>query len=165
MAGGHVAELAAMELAHRLVKPLENPDAPFGNSGANDAAIRSKAFPSNKAARFQAVEDAGDVGIARDHTVANLPAGAPLRFRAAEDAHDVVLGRGQVAGLEELLNAAEREIGGPLQSNKKPALESKRGTGFAEAIHRRDYSRYNDYCQGAGGPALRVSARGGVGPR
>lgn len=135
MAGGHVAELSAMKFAYRLVELFKESAARLGNAGVHDAAIRAKPLPSDEAARVEAVENAGNVWVAGDHAVADLAAGAPLRFRAAENTKDVVLGRGKVAGLEELLDVPEGEIGGLLKSNKEPALERKRDTGFAGATH------------------------------
>lgn len=110
--GIEMGELFAVEFEEGGVDGGEECEAVGGDAGGDDAAVLGVAGSGEQAAGFEAVEEAGDVGIAGDHVTADGFAGHALIAGAAEDAQEVVLDVGEVVGLEEFLEAAEEEVCG-----------------------------------------------------
>jgi hypothetical protein len=107
-----VAQLLAVGLLERIVEAGQQLEAVGGDLGHDHSAVLC-GFPRTRdqAAFDQAVEKAGDIGVASDHSAGNFAAGQAV-WRPAEDAEDVVLRGRQVFGLENLSGAAGEQVAG-----------------------------------------------------
>src|SRR5438132_11836857 len=81
------------------------------NLSVDDAAIMPGASALDKAAIFQAIEQARNVRIARNHALGNLAARQALRPSAAQDAQRVVLRSGESKLFELGLDLRLQRIG------------------------------------------------------
>ena len=93
----------------------------FGrNPRDHHPAILLASFPRNQPARFQTVEQAGNVRIVIDHAFRNLAAGGARWLRAAQDAQHVVLSGGKIepAAMTSLIGQLE-QIRENFQTNKE----------------------------------------------
>jgi hypothetical protein len=154
-----------MHFLHGRVQLRKDLQALAGDIGFHDAAVFLFAGTGDQAARFQAIEQARDVGIARDQPAADFAAGQARGARAAQDTQNVILGAGQARSLEEGLGSAGESIGGAPESEEdllfevrlgRPAASGRWASGGwafgCEALggHELEYSRYNDNCQADG---------------
>jgi hypothetical protein len=112
-----VPELAAVSLADRLVQLGEHPQPLVRDAGDDAAAVFRLALSGDQPARFEAVEQSGDVGILRHHALTDLAAGGAFPFRAAQDAERVVLRRRQVGAADRLGHRARKPLGRAQQAH------------------------------------------------
>jgi hypothetical protein len=129
---GHVGELAAVHVDNRLIEFLENAGSFGGESCGNDAAVLGVAVAGDEVAGLEAVEEAGDVGVAGDEMFADAFAGHAAVAGAAEDAKDVVLGGGEVVGFEEFLETAGDVVGGADQVEEEFLLHALERSNLVE---------------------------------
>jgi len=111
----HVAELAAMGLVNRLIKLGEEGQASFGDGGADDAAIGGLAMAGDQAAFFQAIQEAGHIGVAGNHAAGDFLASEAAGSDAAENAEDIILCCGEAEGFEDGGGLPHQGVGGFLQ--------------------------------------------------
>ena len=112
-----------MHFLHGRVELRKDLQALVGDKGFHDAAVFLFAGAGDQAAPFQAIEQARDVGIARDQPAADFAAGQARGARAAQDTQNVILGAGQARSLEEGLGSASESIGGAPESDEDLLLE------------------------------------------
>lgn len=110
--GGDVGELLAVEGEEGVVEFFEESEAFGGDAGGDDAAIAGIASAEDEAPGGEAVEEAGDVGVAGDHVFGDGFAGHTGVAGTSEDAEDVELDGGEAEGFEEFLESAEEEVSG-----------------------------------------------------
>lgn len=127
----------------------------FGDAADDDAAVLFGTLARDEAAGVEAVEEAGDVGIAGDHALADFGAGEAVGAGATEDAEDVVLGGGETGGFEDGGSECCDVLGGAEEVEDDFLLEADEGPGLAEfALEDRDHwledSCYNECCPGWG---------------
>jgi hypothetical protein len=84
-------ELPVMQVMYGLIEGLEQIQTLFGDARFDYAAVVGLAFASDEVALLHAIEQAGNVGIVRDHAVADAAAGQAIRLRAAKNAENIVL--------------------------------------------------------------------------
>lgn len=109
---GDVAKLTLVKFVNRVIEGFENFEALGSDMGDDDAAVVGLALASDEAALFHAVEEAGDVGIARDHSIADAAAGKAAGFGTAEDAKDIILSAGEAGVFEELVGLLDERVSG-----------------------------------------------------
>jgi hypothetical protein len=124
---GDVGQLFEMVIEDGFVEFLEELQAFGGDANGDDAAVAGIALPGDRAAGFEAVEEAGDVGVARDHAFADFFAGEAVGFCEAEDSQDVVLCDGEFIGFKELIETAHEMVGGPHEAEEHFLLEAVEG--------------------------------------
>lgn len=107
-----VAEQLGGELGDGLVHFSEEGEAGGRYRCEDHAAVLLVALLADELEGLEASEEAGDVGIGCDHTVANDGAGKAVGVSAAEDAEDVVLGAGDVPAACAALHGALEAVGG-----------------------------------------------------
>jgi hypothetical protein len=98
-----MAKLPTMQVLDGSVESLEAIEALRGDAGLYDATVIGLARAADQAAFFHTVEEAGHVGVARNHAIADAIAGQAERLGSAEDAEDIVLSAGEPVLLHELL--------------------------------------------------------------
>lgn len=129
---GHVSELGFVHVEDGLVEVFEDLGAFGGEAGGDDAAVPGVALAGDEVAGFEAVEEAGDVGVAGDEVFADAFAGHAAVAGAAEDAEDVVLGGREVVGLEEFFEGAHDMVRGADEVQEELLLEALEGPGLVE---------------------------------
>ena len=147
-----VAQLFAMEFPHGLIEVAENPQAFRRDACLHDAPVLDFARARDQSARFHAVEQARDVGVARDQPATDFAASqaaspAPRRMRRM-----LYCAPERPAGLQQCLGPAGEGIRGPKQADKDLALRiALPASGICVSLwfplSCLQYSRYNDYCQ------------------
>lgn len=90
-----------MKVGYGLIERGEQLHPLASDADSDNAAIGRFARTGGETTLFQAVDEAGDVGVARDHTAADFTTGEPFLSRAAQDAESVVLGMGDAERLEQ----------------------------------------------------------------
>src|SRR5579872_2410831 len=144
-----MAELSLVHVGHWPIEFPQELQSLRGDARENHAAVFGFAAPRDQRALFEAVEQAGDVGVAGDHTLGNLAARQTFG-RASQDAENVVLDRGHVAGPEDLLDVAGEQLRRTHQANEGVFFgTSEAADGFGGMFHLSSpyNTRYNDYCQ------------------
>src|SRR5712692_8090864 len=121
-----------MELLNRTVQSFERFQARRRDASRNDPPIFLFAASSHQSAAFQAIDQAGDVGVTIDHALADLAAGQPFRPRTAEDAQRVVLGRREPMLLQHLGPAPCQLVGGAHQRHEHLFLQATEGLGLLD---------------------------------
>ena len=92
---------------------------PFGVMRRADIApVLATTRARDEAGLLEAVEQAGDVGDAAHHALADFVAAEPLLAGAAQDAQHVVLGRGDARGLQHGLEGVFQQGGGALEADE-----------------------------------------------
>jgi hypothetical protein len=125
-----VTQLASMQFVHGLIQFIEQPEAFRGDAGLNDAPVFRFARASDHSAGLQAIEEAGNVRIARNEAAADFAAGQALFTGAAEDAQDIVLRAREVEGLEHRFGAAGQGVGGAQKAHEDAGFEGSPGIAF-----------------------------------
>ena len=137
---GHVGELLDVEVVHGGVEVGEEFEAGFGDAGEDDAAVFGVAFSGDEVAGFEAVKEAGDIGVAGDHMFGDdfagdaVGGGAGVLAHAAEDAEDVVLCGGEVVGFEEDFEGAAEVVGGAYDVEVGLLLDAIKGACFVDFL-------------------------------
>jgi hypothetical protein len=109
-----VAELAAVAVAHHLGQLVEQDEPARRDLHLHQAPVLFVPLPRDQPALVQAVEQAGDVGRARDQPAGQGQRRQRLGVNGAEQAQGVVLLRGQPdAGEELVLQHPQPVIGAP----------------------------------------------------
>jgi hypothetical protein len=126
--GTEMTKLAAMKVANRLIEMSKKVE-PLGcNVNENLAPVGMPAAAADEAALFEAVEEAGNVRLAGDHSRGNFAAEEAIGS-AAKNAEHVVLIRGQVVFFQELGRAAGEQVGGSGELDKNGLLVTLAGVG------------------------------------
>lgn len=129
---GKAVQLPSMQFLHRLIEVLKNPESVRSDARLHNASVLFFPPARDQATRFHAVQQARDIGIARDEPAADLAAGKGALARAPQDAQDVVLRHGKATRLEQRVDSAGEGIGGPQQADKDLAFQARfRGSGFS----------------------------------
>lgn len=147
---GEGFELAAVELFEGFIDGGEALEAGGGDPGADDAAVVGLAVALEPALALDAVEQAGDVGLAGDHAFADFAAGEAGGAGAAQDAQDIILGGGDVEGPEEIGEGAIELIGGA--EDLEEGLLLRGGDGLAQFEFAGEFGGH-----GGVGPELDIS--------
>lgn len=116
-----VAELAAVEGADGLIEAGEKAEPFGGDAGEDAAAVGMLAAAGDQPAFFEAIEQAGDIGVAGDHAGGDFPAQQAFGS-AAQDTERVVLGRGKAMLAEKLRGTPREPVGGALDFDEKHFL-------------------------------------------
>jgi hypothetical protein len=120
-----VVKLTLVKLANRLIETFQKHEARGGDAGFDDAAVIGLARAGDEAALFHAVEEAGHIGVVRDHAFANGAAREAFGFGAAKNAENIVLRAGEAMGFEELLGLNTEGIGGLMESDEDAVFQGK----------------------------------------
>jgi hypothetical protein len=128
-----VAELLFVQVVHRVIELFENVEPGGSDAGFDDAAVFGLAFASDQGALFHAIEQAGHIGIAGDHAVADTLTGKAGGAGATENAQDVVLGAGEAVSLDEEVGVLGEAVGGAEESYEDFGFEAG-GNGFAVLV-------------------------------
>ena len=140
-----MAELLFVQFVDWSVELFEDLEAGRRNASLDNAAVLCLPLPRDEAALFHAVEEAGQVGVARDHAIADALAGKAVGSSAAQDAQDVVLSAGQAVLLDQVVGLLAEAIGDAQQGDKEPGLEAAGGAfRSGKGLHEEEYSRDND---------------------
>ena len=129
---GHVGELAFVAIHHGLLEFREEGEALRGDAGGHDAAVFRVPLTGDEASRFEAIEQAGDVGVAGDHSLGDGFAGEAVGGGISEDSQDVELGGGETPRFEKFVKIAHQAIGGADDVEEDLHLEALEG---ATAMH------------------------------
>src|SRR4029077_4276733 len=97
-----MAKLPPMQVLYGSVEFLEAIESRCGDAGLYDATVIGLARAADQAAFFHTVEEAGHIGVARNHAIADAFAGQAERLGCAEDAQDIVLSASEPVLLHEL---------------------------------------------------------------
>ena len=120
---GHVAKLSPVQVVYGLIELFEEFQAIRGDTGLNDAPVVILPLAGDQTVFFHAIQEAGHVRVAGNHSIGDAAAEKTLRFCAAEDAQDVVLGRRKTGRLDEMLGSLRQGIGNFEESNEELVLE------------------------------------------
>ncbi len=96
-----VACRRSVGLLHGAVEFREQTEPHVRDPRDDEAPVGLRALARDEPPLLEAVKQARDVGFARHHPPADLPAGKPLFAGAAQDPQGVVLRRGQVGALQD----------------------------------------------------------------
>lgn len=105
-------KLTFVEIMDGMIEGLEKLEALGSDAGDDDTAVVGLALASDEATLFHAVEEAGDIGVVRDHSFADAAARKTVGFSAAEDAEDIVLSAGKAGVFEKLIGLLNESVGG-----------------------------------------------------
>ncbi len=100
-----------MKFVYRLVEGGEQLQTFAGDADGDHAAVGGFAGAGGESAFFEAIGEAGDVGVAGDHAVSDLAARESVVAGSAEDTEHVVLGGGNAEGFEEGSFLLEEGVG------------------------------------------------------
>jgi hypothetical protein len=128
-----VAELLFVQVVDRGIELFENVEPGGSDAGLDDAAVFGLALASDKGALFHTVEQAGHIGIAGDHAVADTLAGKAVGAGATKNAKDVVLGAGEAVSLDEEVGVLGEAVGGAKDSYEDFGFEAG-GNGCAAFV-------------------------------
>ena len=142
-----MAELPAMQVLYGSVKFLEAIEALCGDAGLYDATVIGLACAADQAAFFHTVEEAGHVGVARNHAITDALAGQAKRLGSAEDAQDIVLSAGELVLLHELLGLLAEMVRSFEKRDEDAGFEGRGGSLSRLEWHGHKDSCYNDCCQ------------------
>lgn len=147
-----MAELAAVEFADGRAEAREQREARSCNTNKDFAAIGIFTAAADETSFFEAVEKAGDVGVAGDHAAGDL-ATEQAFVGAAQDAQDVVLIRGEVVFFEEQGGAAGEQVSGAHEFDENGFLRAGNGWAGASGNAGHTYKMVvgTDKCQRAAG--------------
>jgi hypothetical protein len=142
----HMPELQLVHFAYGLIETFQKAKAPFGDAGFHHATVVRLALAGDEAPFFHPVEQAGHIGVVRNHPLSDTAARQPIGFRTAQYAQDVVLRASEAMRLEELLAVLAQLVGGFLQRDKDAVFQgeirsSRRGSTPAHIKHT---TRYNN---------------------
>jgi hypothetical protein len=132
---GHVAELAFVKLANRLIETFQERETRGCDAGFDDTAVGGLASAGDETAFFHAVEEASHVGVVRNHTFTDAAAGEAKGLSAAKNAENVVLSAREAMRLEKLDGLEAEGVGGFLEGNKEAIFEGEIGWGRVAATH------------------------------
>ena len=142
--------MAVVGLADGVVEVVKEGQSRGCDADKDFTAIWILAAAADEAALFEAVEEAGDIGIAGDHAAGDLAAEQAVG-RAAQDAKDVVLVRGEVVAFQELGRCAGEEISGADEIDEDGFLGTGGGFGCSRyAGHSSKMVVGTDKCQKGG---------------
>src|SRR5262249_1985390 len=96
-----MSQLFTVNLPDGLIQAGEELESFGRDSRPDHTPVSGFAETGDQASSFQAVEEAGDIGIAGNHPAGNL-AGRETFRRPAQDAQDVVLRRREVLVLDDV---------------------------------------------------------------
>ena len=151
-----MGQLPAMGGGEGVLQALDEFQSGGRDGGTDDAAIGFGAAPADEAAFFEAVEQAGDIGIAGEHAVGDFSAGQALKgaagLDAAEDSQDVVLRGREADGLKHFDGVADEHVGGPDDIEVRFEFERVERQAFSQFLlqlsgHTSQYTRCNNYRQ------------------
>lgn len=100
-----------MQVGYGLIERGEQLQSLASDADGDDAAVGRFARAGGETALFQAVDEARDVGVACDHSAADLVAGQPFLSGATQNAEGVVLSVGDAEGLEQCGFFLQESIG------------------------------------------------------
>jgi len=156
-----MAELTVVEVAHRLMEMGKQGDPGRCNADQDFAPVGIFAAAADEGAFLEAVEEAGNVGVAGDHAAGDFAAEEALGG-AAQDAEDVVLIRGEVLFFEELGWGSREQVGAAHQLDEHDFFRTRDGltSGRGYAGHTYKMVVGTDKCQrvpgsGVGNGAIR----------
>jgi hypothetical protein len=115
-----------MHRAQRSVQFAQNPQAFRSDARFHDATIFLLPFARDQAAGLEAIEQARDIGIVRDHAPADFPARQTRRASTSQDAEDIELGIRQIKRLQDLFRIAHQRTVQPKQVEKNLLLKRLR---------------------------------------
>jgi hypothetical protein len=161
-----MAELPSVTLLYWFIETAQQFEAVRRDARHHHPPVPAFAAAGDQTAPFQAVEKAGDVGIAGDHSAGDVAAGQSVG-RTAQDAEHVVLVGGKVVLLEQCGQLAGQGVGRAQQLKEHRLLRTFPTTfalGLICNLHITNNSRYNEYCQTAILEANLASRGEGVAP-
>jgi hypothetical protein len=123
-----MAELAAVEVAHRLMELREQCQARRRDMDEDFATVGMAAAASDDAAGLKAIEETGNIGIAGDHARGDLAAQEAIGGAPQDAEHVVLIGRKAVF-FEELGGAAGEPVGDARELDEDSLLRA--GNEFA----------------------------------
>jgi hypothetical protein len=135
----------AVALLDGPVEVGQDAEARVADARNDDASVRLRPLARDQAAALEPVEQARDVGLLRDHPLADLAAREPGSAGAAQDSQRVVLRRGEALALEDLGPAREDVLGRAYQVEDDLLLEAREGLRLLQLVfelpcHRRRMS-------------------------
>lgn len=104
-----------MEGEHGGVERRQDGQALGCDGDADDAAVPIVTAAGDEPGLFQAVEEAGEIGLAGDHASGDFPAGQGIGAGAAEDPKDVVLSGAEAGGFQQARHILHQAAGGALE--------------------------------------------------
>ena len=123
-----------MEVVDGLFERSKKLQSFAGDADGDDAAIRGFAGAGSKSAFFEAVGEAGDVGIAGDHAAGDFAAGESVGAGSTEDTEDVVLGGGDTEGIQKRSFFLEECVGGAEEIEEGFFFEGVEGLGLFDLL-------------------------------
>jgi hypothetical protein len=125
-----MTDLPPVEIADRLIEALEQAEALRSNADEHFTAVGVLATSTDEAALFEAVEKAGDIRVAADHSHRDFAAEQAIGG-AAQDTENVVLVGREVVLHEELGGAAGKQVDGAGELNEDGFFGTWEGFGGA----------------------------------
>jgi hypothetical protein len=132
---GHMAELALVKLANRLIETFQNGEAGGSYTCLDDTAVVGLALAGDEAALLHAIEKAGHIRVVGNHALADRAAGQAFGLRAAKDAENVVLSSRKAVGFQKLFSFEAEGVGGFLEGDEHLRLEGWRWRLAGAATH------------------------------
>ena len=128
-------KLPFVQGVHRAIQSFQKLEALRGYISLDHATVSALALPGDEIAFFHAVQKAGNVGVARDHALADFTTGQSSAASAAKDSQYIVLGRGQAGGFDYLLGLSAEGVRDLHEGDEQAGLDIGIGTFMELGTH------------------------------